>query len=228
MRILGIDPGLTRCGICVLDAAGARRISLVSVGVARTDPQMAPHQRLLMISQELEETIHAHRPDVVAVERVFAQDNVRSVMSTAQVVGIVLLAAAKASLPVGMHSPSEVKAAVTGNGRAQKIQVQTMVQRILGLDKLPRPKDAADAIAVAICHAWRGEHRTSWNWIAPSTVAQVCCLVPKAPILLLLRKRGQRLSVCHVGTEQSSLHDTLIQTGVRKVKDCDRKSAWNS
>lgn len=156
MRILGIDPGLTRCGICVLDAAGARRISLLSVGVARTDPQMAPHQRLLMISQEVEETIHAHRPDVVAVERVFAQDNVRSVMSTAQVVGIVLLAAAKASLPVGMHSPSEVKAAVTGNGRAQKIQVQTMVQRILGLDKLPRPKDAADAIAVAICHAWRG------------------------------------------------------------------------
>lgn len=132
MRILGIDPGLTRCGICVLDAAGARRISLVSVGVARTDPQMAPHQRLLMISQELEETIHAHRPDVVAVERVFAQDNVRSVMSTAQVVGIVLLAAAKASLPVGMHSPSEVKAAVTGNGRAQKSKYRLWCNGSLG------------------------------------------------------------------------------------------------
>lgn len=156
MRILGVDPGLTRCGISVVDAAGARRVSLVDVGVARTDPSQEPHRRLLAIYNEVEEAIKVFRPDVVAIERVFAQDNVRSVMGTAQVSGVVLLAAARASLPVSMHSPSEVKAAVTGNGRAEKAQVQQMVQRILRLDGPPRPKDAADAIAVAICCAWRG------------------------------------------------------------------------
>lgn len=161
MRILGVDPGLTRCGISVVDAAGARRVSLVDVGVARSDPDMDPHKRLLAISNEIEEAIKVFRPDVVAIERVFAQDNVRSVMGTAQVSGVVLLAAAKASLPISMHSPSEVKAAVTGNGRAEKAQVQQMVQRILRLDAPPRPKDAADAIAVAICCAWRGGAQSS-------------------------------------------------------------------
>lgn len=156
MRILGVDPGLTRCGLGIIDARGGRQVSLIAVDVARSNPELAPHQRLLLISNAVEEAIKLHRPDVVALERVFAQENVRSVTSTAQVAGIVMLAAAKAGLPLGMHTPSEVKAAVSGNGRAEKAQVQMMVQRILRLDAPPRPKDAADALAIAICHAWRG------------------------------------------------------------------------
>ncbi len=156
MRIMGVDPGLTRCGIGIVESNGGRRVRMVAVDVARTKPEMAPHHRLLMIWNEIDHAIKFYKPDVIAVERVFAQDNVRSVTGTAQVAGIVMLAAAKAGLALGMHTPSEVKAAVTGNGRAEKKQVQLMVQRILTLDEPPRPRDAADALAIAICHAWRG------------------------------------------------------------------------
>ncbi len=153
---MGVDPGMTRCGIGIVESNGGRRISMVAVDVARTKPEMAPHHRLLMIWNAIEHAIKFYKPDVLAVERVFAQENVRSVTGTAQVAGIVMLAAAQSGLPLGMHTPSEVKAAVTGNGRAEKAQVQLMVQRILTLDKPPRPRDAADALAIAICHAWRG------------------------------------------------------------------------
>ncbi|MGV9182691.1 crossover junction endodeoxyribonuclease RuvC [Arcanobacterium canis] len=156
MIILGVDPGLTRCGLGVIEAEGGRRVKMLDVDVARTDPRGAPHRRLLTIFNSLEEKIACFSPDVVAYERVFAQENVRSVTGTAQVAGVVLLAAARAGVALGSHTPSEVKAAVTGNGRAQKLQVQQMVQRILGLPQLPRPKDAADALAIAICQAWRG------------------------------------------------------------------------
>lgn len=156
MRILGVDPGLTRCGLGIIEADGGRRVKLVDVDVARSKPELPPGQRLLIIYNKLEETIRLQRPHAIAFERVFAQENVRSVMSTAQVAGIVLLIAAQHGIPIASHSPSEVKAAVTGNGRAEKLQVQTMVQRILNLPELPRPKDAADALAIAICHAWRG------------------------------------------------------------------------
>lgn len=156
MRILGVDPGLTRCGLGVIEFHGGRQVRLVDVDVARSRPEMAPQKRLLIIYNKLEETIRLQRPDEIAFERVFAQENVRSVMGTAQVAGIVLLIAAQHGIPIGSHSPSEVKAAVTGNGRAEKYQVQLMVQRILGLAELPRPKDAADALAIAITHAWRG------------------------------------------------------------------------
>lgn len=156
LRILGVDPGLTRCGLGVIDALDARRVKLVDVDVARSNPELEPPQRLLLIYNKLEETMRLVRPDVVAIERVFAQDNVRSVMSTAQVAGLAMLSAAQRSIPVALYSPPEVKAAVTGNGRAEKQQVQLMVQRILRLEKMPRPKDAADALAIAICHAWKG------------------------------------------------------------------------
>lgn len=156
MIILGVDPGLTRCGMGVIESTGGRRVTMKSVDVARTDPDMAPHQRLLKIYNAVVAEIKLSRPDVVALERVFAQSNVRSVTGTSQVAGIVMLAAAQHGLGVAMHTPSEVKAAVTGNGRAEKAQVQEMVKRILGLDEVPRPKDAADALAIAICHAWRG------------------------------------------------------------------------
>lgn len=156
MRILGVDPGLTRCGLGVIDFAGGRRVSLVDVDVARTDPQLAPQQRLLLIYNKMEETLRLVRPDVVAIERVVAKDNVRSVMGTAQVAGIAMLCAAQRSLPVAMYSPTEVKAAVCGHGHAQKAQVQLMVQRILHMDKPAKPADAADSLAIAICHAWKG------------------------------------------------------------------------
>ncbi|MBE6483748.1 MAG: crossover junction endodeoxyribonuclease RuvC [Actinomycetaceae bacterium] len=156
MRILGVDPGLTRCGVGVVDCDSSRRVSLVDMRVVRSHPEMAPHKRLLIIAQGIDEALETFHPDVVAVERVFSQANVRSVTGTAQVAGIVMLAAARANLPIGLHSPSEVKAAVSGNGRAEKRQVQLMVQRILGMNELPRPADAADALAIAITQAWRG------------------------------------------------------------------------
>ncbi|MDR6938727.1 crossover junction endodeoxyribonuclease RuvC [Arcanobacterium hippocoleae] len=163
MRILGIDPGLTRCGLGTIDFVGARRVSFVDVDVARSNPAMLPEKRLLLIHNKLAETIRLLRPDVIAIERVFAQENVRSVVSTAQVVGISMLCAAQHGIPVQMHSPSEVKAAVSGNGRASKAQVQLMVKQILGLKEIVRPKDAADALAIAICHAWRGNLAVNTN-----------------------------------------------------------------
>lgn len=157
MRVLGVDPGLTRCGLGVVDGRAGRRASLVHVGVVTTSPAADLAARLVALSDAIEDTIATHRPDVVAVERVFSQHNVRSVMGTAQVSGVALLAAARAGLPVVLHTPTEVKAAVTGSGRAGKAQVGAMVVRILGLEQVPRPADAADALALAICHLWRGD-----------------------------------------------------------------------
>lgn len=156
MRVLGVDPGLTRCGLGIVDSDSRRTLSLVEVGVLRTPTDMPIQQRLLTISAGIEEWIVRHDVDAVAVERVFAQHNVASVMGTAQVAGLAMVAAARAGLPLGMHTPSEVKAAVTGSGRADKPQVQEMVRRILRLAERPEPADAADALALAVCHLWRG------------------------------------------------------------------------
>ena len=113
-------------------------------------------QRLLQLESELEEWIALHKPDVIAVERVFSQHNVRTVMGTGQAAGIALLVAARRGIPVMMHTPSEVKAAVTGSGRANKAQVAEMVKRLLNLEVIPKPVDSTDALALAICHIWRG------------------------------------------------------------------------
>ena len=157
MRVLGVDPGLTRCGLGVVDSAtpGARP-SLVAVDVVRTPSGLETSRRLLRIDEVLDEWLVQHRPDVVCVERVFAQHNVSTVMGTAQASGVVMVAGARRSLPVVLHTPSEVKAAITGSGRAGKAQVGAMVARILGLASPPKPADAADALALAICHLWRG------------------------------------------------------------------------
>lgn len=128
---------------------------LVEVGVARSEPGTAPELRLATIAGEVDAWLDRHAPDAVAVEQVFAQHNLRTVMGTAQVSGVVMLAAARRGIPVALHTPSEVKAAVTGNGRAPKTQVQAMVARILGLAEAPQPADAADALALAVCHLWR-------------------------------------------------------------------------
>lgn len=156
LRVLGVDPGLTRCGIGIVDVAPSRRASLVEVAVVGTKPDDDLDQRLGHIDREIERFLAKHQPDVLAVERVFAYDNVSTVMGTAQAMGVVIAAAARHNVSVALHTPTEVKAAVTGNGQAGKIQVQNMVQRILKLASPPKPADAADALALAIAHAWRG------------------------------------------------------------------------
>jgi crossover junction endodeoxyribonuclease RuvC len=156
MRVLGIDPGLTRCGLGVVDGSVGQPLTLVEVGVVRTPADQPVALRLHAIEVGIEEWLDRHRPDAVAVERVFSQHNVRTVMGTAQTSGIALVAAARRGLPVALHTPSEVKAAVSGSGRADKAQVGAMVTRLLRLPDTPRPADAADALALAICHIWRG------------------------------------------------------------------------
>jgi crossover junction endodeoxyribonuclease RuvC len=157
MRVLGVDPGLTRCGIGVVEGSVGRTLSAVAIGVVRTPAGLPVAQRLVLIESALGEWIDTHRPDAVAVEQVFAQANVRTVMGTAQVSGLALVAAARRGIPVAMHTPSEVKASVTGSGRADKAQVTSMVTRLLHLPVRPSPADAADALALAICHLWRGQ-----------------------------------------------------------------------
>jgi crossover junction endodeoxyribonuclease RuvC len=161
MRVLGVDPGLTRCGVGIVEGAIGSPISLVGVGVILTPAEAALEHRLLDLDQQLSEWINLWKPDVIAVERVFSQHNVRTVMGTGQAAGIALLLAAKAGIPVMMHTPSEVKASVTGSGRANKAQVALMVQKILNLETIPKPVDATDALALAICHIWRGGGNTN-------------------------------------------------------------------
>jgi crossover junction endodeoxyribonuclease RuvC len=155
IRVLGVDPGLTRCGIGVVDGAPGRALTLVKVGVIRTSATEDVAARLLAIADEIESWLDACQPDAMAVERVFSQQNVRTVMGTAQAGAVAIVAAARRGLPVALHTPSEVKAAVTGNGRAGKEQVTTMVTKLLRISEPPRPADAADALALAICHLWR-------------------------------------------------------------------------
>src|SRR6201987_1562847 len=154
-RVLGVDPGLTRCGLGVVEGVPGRPPSLVATGVVRTDADQDIAGRLLAIEEEIERWLTQYRPDTVAVERVFSQQNVRTVMGTAQAGAVATSGAPRRGLPVAMHTPSEVKAAVTGNGRADKDQVTTMVMRLLRMPDRPRPPDAADALALAICHLWR-------------------------------------------------------------------------
>ncbi|PPG89946.1 crossover junction endodeoxyribonuclease RuvC [Rathayibacter rathayi] len=178
MRVFGIDPGLTRCGVGIVDVGRDRRATLVHVTVLRTPPEHALERRLLALGDGLEALLDEYRPDSVAIERVFAQDNVRTVMSVAQISGVAMVAAARRGLPVGMHTPSEVKAAVTGYGAADKRQVTVMIQRVLRLDAPPTPADAADALALAVCHAWRASLGAS----ADSAAAVPPAAVPHAPV----------------------------------------------
>jgi len=155
MRILGVDPGLTRCGFGVIEAGGSRRVALVDVSVARSSADDETPARLAAIADAFDAVLDEHRPQAIALERVFAQHNVRTVMGTAQISGVVMVTAARRGIPLAMYTPSEVKAAVTGQGRADKAQVGFMVAKLLGLESIPGPADAADALAIAIAHAWR-------------------------------------------------------------------------
>lgn len=155
MRVMGVDPGLTRCGLSVVEGGLGRQVTALDVDVVRTPAGESLPRRLLQISDTVEHWLDTHCPDVVAIERVFSQQNVSTVMGTAQAGGVIALAAARRGIDVHFHTPSEVKAAVTGNGSADKAQVTTMVTKILGLQTKPTPADAADALALAICHCWR-------------------------------------------------------------------------
>ncbi|WP_306335920.1 crossover junction endodeoxyribonuclease RuvC [Streptomyces sp. KL118A] len=155
MRVLGVDPGLTRCGVGVVEGVAGRPLAMRGVGVVRTPADAELGHRLVAIEQGIEQWLDEHSPEVVAVERVFSQHNVRTVMGTAQASAVAMLCASRRGIPVALHTPSEVKAAVTGSGRADKAQVGAMVTRLLRLDAPPKPADAADALALAICHIWR-------------------------------------------------------------------------
>lgn len=171
LRVLGVDPGLTRCGIGVVDVERNRRATMVAVGVVGTSPEQTLDQRLLVIALAIDEWLDRHKPDVVAVERVFSQMNVSTVMGVAQASGVVIAAAARRGIPVAMHTPSEVKAAVTGSGSANKDAVTKLVTKILRLEAAPRPADAADALALAITHAWRAGSGAAISTTGPGSSA---------------------------------------------------------
>lgn len=151
--ILGVDPGLTRCGFGVIDTT---KNEAVAFGMFQSLPSSDPRDRVGAIAQELKQLVKTHKPEMIALERVFAQANLRSVMGVAQVSGALMSIAFEANIPLQFFTPSEVKAAVTGNGRATKDQVALMVTRILKLSETPKPADVADALAVALCASKRG------------------------------------------------------------------------
>lgn len=155
MRVMGVDPGLTRCGLALIETAAGRSVTALDVDVVRTASDEPLERRLRAVHEVADEWMSVHAPDVVAIERVFAQNQVSTAMGTAQAAGVVALAAAYRDIPVAFHTPSEVKAAITGSGRADKKQMTLMITRILGLQKAPSPADAADALALAVCHSWR-------------------------------------------------------------------------
>ena len=156
MRVLGIDPGLTRCGAAVVEGAPGRKLDPLYYGVLMTPADADISLRLAALERAIVELVERFEPEVVAVERVFSQQNVRTAMGTAQAAAMALLVAGRLGIPIAMHTPTEVKAAVTGSGRADKAQVNTMVTRLLNLDAPPKPADTADALAIAICQVWRG------------------------------------------------------------------------
>ncbi len=152
---MGVDPGLTRCGLSVIESRAGRQVIALDVDVVRTRADEPLHRRLMAISDAVEHWMDTHLPDIIAIERVFANHNANTAMGTAQAAGVIALAAARRSIDVHFHTPTEVKAAVTGNGRADKAQVTAMITKILALQQKPTPADAADALALAICHCWR-------------------------------------------------------------------------
>lgn len=169
--ILGVDPGLTRCGYALFDSAKNQAIAF---GMFQSQPTSEPRDRVGAIAQELRNLVNQHQPEMVALERVFAQANLRSVMGVAQVSGALMSISFDAGIPLQFFTPSEVKAAVTGNGRATKDQVGMMVTRILKLDEVPKPADVADALAVAICASKRGVNvgtSAQQQWVAAAKKA---------------------------------------------------------
>jgi len=179
--VLGVDPGLTRCGLGLVEGAPGRALTVRHVEVVVTSASAPLPDRLLVIASRVRDLVEATSPDVLAVERVFSQHNLHSVMGTAQASAAAVLAAAEAGLPVVWHTPTEVKAAVTGSGRADKAQIAGMVMRILRLESAPRPVDATDALALAICHLWRGPANARIELaVAASAPSRIPRVAPRA------------------------------------------------
>lgn len=168
MRIIGIDPGLTRCGIGIVTAGRGRTVIFEHVEVLRSSAESSTPERIHRIGAAIERLLDGDRPDAIALERVFAQDNVASVMGVAQISGVVMYLAEQRGVPVALYTPNEVKAQVTGYGSADKAQVTTMVTRLLRLAAPPKPADAADALALAITHAWHLGRGGTLNRQSPS------------------------------------------------------------
>jgi crossover junction endodeoxyribonuclease RuvC len=152
MKVLGIDPGTAITGYGVVEEDGAGNLISLDFGVIQTPAKLPMPRRLLQLQKQLEEVTLLHHPDSSAVEKLFFQRNVRTAMSVGQARGVVLLTLAQADIPIAEYTPLEIKQAVVGYGGADKNQVQQMVKALLGLDMIPSPDDAADALAVAICH----------------------------------------------------------------------------
>jgi crossover junction endodeoxyribonuclease RuvC len=189
MRVMGVDPGLTRCGLGVVEGGLGRPLRMIAVGVVRTPPSDDPAKRLLALQIEIDAWLARYQPDAVAVERVFAKANIKGIMGTAQASAVPMLAAARLGLPLAMHTPTEIKAAVTGNGRADKAQVTAMVTRILALDTPPKPADAADALALAVCELWRGAAQMRLH---QAVAAQRCLQLTLAEQKLAAQELTQR------------------------------------
>lgn len=191
MRILGIDPGLTRCGVGVVNLHGPRQLEFEHVEVLRSSADQELAERLALLGSSIERILDGDTFDAVALERVFAQQNLPSVMGVAQISGVVMFLAARRNIPVTMYTPNEVKAQVTGYGAADKAQVTSMVMKHLRLQQAPKPADAADALALAITHALtmrlpRKPQRTS------SPITSSATLTPAQQAWLSAEKRGRR------------------------------------
>jgi crossover junction endodeoxyribonuclease RuvC len=198
MRVLGVDPGLTRCGLGVIEGEPGRVLRLIDTAVIRTPAGDEIGARLLALEVELDQWLARHEPDAVAVERVFSQHNVRTVMGTAQAGAVAILCAARRGVPVALHTPSEVKAAVTGSGRADKRQVTEMVTRLLRLSAAPHPADCADALALAICHLWRG---TAQQRLAAAKLA-AAQVAPAAAQLAAANLASAKLAAANLAAAQ--------------------------
>jgi crossover junction endodeoxyribonuclease RuvC len=170
--VLGIDPGLSRCGYGAVGREGAQFRAL-AYGVLRTDPKAPLPSRLAALEADLEALVAEIRPGAVAVERVLFQVNARTAISVGQASGLALAVAARAGVAVVQYSPNEVKLAVTGDGAADKIAVQTMVTQLLALPRAPQPPDAADALALALCHSWRARIDTAVPTIDPAAPSRL-------------------------------------------------------
>jgi crossover junction endodeoxyribonuclease RuvC len=150
MRVLGVDPGTAILGWGIVEREGARQRAL-AYGAVTTSDRRPMAERLRSIYQQLSDVVAQHAPDAAAVEKLFFGQNSRTALAVGQARGVVLLVFAQASLPYVEMTPAEVKQALTGYGRAEKQQMQKMVQRLLGLDQYPKPDDVADALAIALC-----------------------------------------------------------------------------
>lgn len=152
MLILGIDPGTATVGYAVLDK-NKNKLTAVEYGCIKTKPCQEDGERLVCIDKELQKIIKLFKPDEAAIEKLFFMNNIKTAMTVSQARGVMMFALAKLKLPTYEYTPLQVKLTVTGYGKAPKLQIQRMVKGILGLKELPRPDDAADALAIAICHA---------------------------------------------------------------------------